>query len=465
MGQILFLIIAITFAIQIFREPGVKKLPWFFAGILFFPHTIELLQTPSLPFPRFMVLSLAIATIVEKGNCTIQFKSFPLKKSLLFLLIMFLCIGIFDERLSLFLKIYRPLYHFLESFSVVFLTYCHIKSLRDIRYIYNIIIIYFSFFAIYGISNFFTRQSEYFNFIVDVYGGRNFAESNMERGVDRFRITSFSWHAIVYGFLVYMALLMQAFMFATKRIIKYHKNLYLVIFLLLLVNLFLVNSRTPLFSFVIGAGIFLVFGASLKQKIKAASIGLILICSVFAYVPSATKLVNESIKTFSSKGSKLEGSSLEMREIQLAASVAVFNQNPLFGNGFAYIVEDLGYSSRKNERESSSDFAGFESYIYKLLIEQGLLGIIGNIVLFFSWIVWLLNVYKEVTWEGQKMVVLCISMILAYLFFITGTGDLNTFLVFMSIMGINTKFIIISKRLKLISSIRLNLINGGLYKI
>ena len=141
-------------------------------------------------------------------------------------------------------------------------------------------------------------------------------------------------------------------------------------------------------------------------------------------------------------------SSIEMREAQLAASIAVFNLSPIHGNGFEYISENLGFTRDKDTRTSDSDFAGFESYAYVLLIEQGLCGIVGNAVFFASLLFFQLRLYKKVTPFGKKLIVLNISILLTFLLFIFGTGDIGTFLFMNAIMGMNLKGIMLLRKPK-----------------
>jgi hypothetical protein len=440
-GQIFFTVLAVVFVFQIIRNRGVKKLPWFFAGILFFPPAVVILQTPFVPFYRLMVYSLLMVAIIEKGNFFYELYKFPLRNALLFLLLLLLIVGVFDPRLSLFLKVYRPFYYYVENFFIIFLVYYYIRDYKDLQYLYDKIVFFLFLFALYGISNFLTQQSEYYNFIVKVYGGRNFAESNMANGVDRFRITSFSWHAIYYGFLINMVVLMQIFVLNALQVKSIKKWLYLIILFLLLINLLLVNSRTPLFSLLAGVCIFITLGVSKSQKLKITFLATIILIFAVNFIPSASRLFNESINTFSDKGSKLEGSTLEMREVQLAASFIEFSKSPIVGNGFGYIVENLGYSSESDERSSDSDFYGFESYIYELLIEQGTAGITGNFILFIIISFFLIKSSFSDYSIVSKLAVSSLAMFASFLLFIFGTGDLGAFTFFMAILGINIKSI------------------------
>src|SRR5690606_33617822 len=132
----LFYLLAIFVSFQIFRRKGVDKVVWFFGGILFFPPTIILLENPLVSFPRFMIYTLLIATIFQLKHIDVMFRRFPLKGTLICVFLLLLSIGIMDDRLSLFHKIYRPLVYFIEKFLILFLTYLYLSSIKDLSRLY-----------------------------------------------------------------------------------------------------------------------------------------------------------------------------------------------------------------------------------------------------------------------------------------------------------------------------------------
>jgi hypothetical protein len=440
MGQAIFAAIALLFAIQIFRLKGVKKLPWFFGGILFFTSGIVLINTPSMPFPRFMTYLLLIVTIIQQKGMYSEFKNFPLKVPLIILLIAFLLIGLFDSRLNYFLTFYRPITYFLENFFIVFLTFVYIKTEKDALKIYDFLIKIFILMALYGFSNYITKQNEYNAYISTVYNTRNFANDYMITGIQRFRISSFTFHAIFYGFLLNIILLMEIFMF-TGTDMKKKKVLYSIIAGMLVINLMLVNSRTPLFSLFAGASVYVLFAINFTKKIVIIVASVVVGFAAIAILPNS-KIIDKTVAIMTGRPSEKEdGSSLQMRQEQLDASVRVFNQNPVFGNGFDYITENLGFSSDVNKHTSNKEFRGFESYYFTLLIEQGLCGIIADIIFFTVAITWLIRQYFKVNQFGRKVVVFTAAIIVSFLIFILGTGDLGSFPFFMGVFGINLKLI------------------------
>lgn len=444
MGQLLFIFIALLICVNIITQKGVKKLFWFFVGILFIPQSVVIISNPCTSFPRFLIIFFLIIFIFQNKQVKKQYENSPLYLPLNLVLFCLLLIGIFDSRIDLFTKIARPTYFFIENFSLVFLTYFYIKTLDDLKKIYNFIVICFIIFGSYGIINYLTGVSLYNSFIAEMYNSIDFGNLYTIMGDSRFRISSFAWHPIYYGLLLSLAILIVVFIYFEKKMQIYRAPIYIIILSLLAINLFFTNSRTPLIALIIGLIFFYLFALKLGNKIRVALICIFVIISVVSISPGSLKLIDESIDTFTSKGSKLEGSSVEMREVQMAASLLIFSKSPIFGNGFNYITEDLGFSSDIKNRKSDSNLAGFESYIYKLLIEQGSIGVFANLFFFTYLFIHLLKMRKKVGKVGKNLIFLSISMTITFLLFIIGTGDMGGFMVFMALLGVNLKGIQLS---------------------
>ena len=435
MGQILFFGIALLLVVQIFRQPGIKKLPWFFAGIMFFPLTVNIWPSPPISIPRLAVYSLFASTFFLHKDWYKEYKAFPLKSATFFLFIMLLLIGIFNP-VDLFSRFFVPIDLFIKNFLVVFLVYYHIKSVEDAKYMFKVILNFFIVFCIYGLSIFITKENQYYTLISNTFGSIDIPNYFMGY-LGRFRISSFAWHPIYYGFLLSIGIFLNIYFTFLQGDNKRMKWYNLILFLLLFSNLLLTNSRTPMIAFLGGAGILFLFGLNWRLKLQILIFGGIMGVATLATIPSASDLIVESINTFSDDGSEMEGSSLDMRITQMNASLNEFNKSPILGNGYGYIGRGLGYSADKSKSSSDEDFAGFESYSYKLLIEQGLAGMLGNLVFFISLFSFF---YKKSKKEDvEKISLLTISMLIVFLIFIFGTGDMGTFIICMSVIGINVK--------------------------
>lgn len=196
-------------------------------------------------------------------------------------------------------------------------------------------------------------------------------------------------------------------------------------------NLILANSRTPFLAFFIGLIAFILIALNINTKIKICILGIIISCILYN-VPLIHEKIGVTLDIFEEGGGDTKGSSLEMRSIQLFASYTEFLKKPITGHGFNYINENMGWDPVAENRTSDDDFQGFESYIYSLLIEQGLIGIITNIIFFISMIIYFFR--KSLKYKGTSG--LGLGILLMFLTFIIGTGTLGSWSITMGLLGL-----------------------------
>lgn len=439
-----FLFIAIFFSFNILIQKNSNRIIWFTIGLLFFPHSIAFSLEPYITFPRILIYSLLISFLIFEKRPFSLLKESPFGKSLTIVFILLLFVGLCDERLNLFLKIFRPITYYVENFFLLFIIYESIKTKEDYNKIIKVLLFSFFIMCIYGITNYITKSNPYNNIISNTYGTTNFAESYMDPSSYRFRINSFTWHPIYYGFILAIAIaitIIIIFYFSQKR----KKIFFLILLPLLIINLLLVNTRTPIAVLFVIIVVFFLLGLEFKRKLQFALLGVLVVIPSIMLYPNSTKIVNDTIDIFQNGGEGLKGSSVEMRYLQLAISYTIFNQKPVTGHGFNYITEGLGYSSNKLERTSNKNLFGFESYLFLLLIEQGILGIIANLVFFGALLAFFIKYTRSKIKTIKKMSILSISLLLGHIIFIVGTGSLLTFPFMMIIYGSQAKYIIISE--------------------
>ncbi len=441
MEGLLIQLFAFFIVFRMYKAEGVDRLAWFMFGILFISDNFVMFQAYPTTSSRFFIFFLFLIQLV-KSKFWVKVKYFPLKASISLILIGFLIIALFDSRLNLNLVkiLNRSLGYFFDNFFVMVLTFMLVRDINDFIKIYRIILFFFLAFGVYGFYNYVTGNNFYSAFVSHAFGFVDYAEVYTSGHDGRYRITSFTWHPIYYGFLLTIAILMNIFLLGNLSFKKTNKNLFIAILLISLINLFMVNSRTPFFAFLGGVAVYFIWGLELGKKIQIAFITIFVMNLAITFIPQVNEFVSNSFDTFSSRGSKLEGSSVELRNYQLASSVLIFNKSPITGNGFSYIEENLGFKGKVEDRASDSSFAGFESYLYKLLIEQGIVGMVTQLIFSIALILYLIRNYLLAKSSfAKRLAILTLGMFLSFLLFIFGTGDLGTFKVFMAILGINIK--------------------------
>jgi hypothetical protein len=145
-----------------------------------------------------------------------------------------------------------------------------------------------------------------------------------------------------------------------------------------------------------------------------------------------------------SSNQQLRGSSIEMRMGQLKGSLAFFGQNIFTGNGFFYIADTIGFHADSDLNKADEDMWGFESYIFELLIEQGIAGIIASVVFFGTVLYWLYR-QRKYSIEMKQAASLGIAITTCFLFFSFSTGTLGAWYISMFLLGVTMKRVLLMK--------------------
>lgn len=134
------------------------------------------------------------------------------------------------------------------------------------------------------------------------------------------------------------------------------------------------GSRSAIISAAISMIIFqfLISGFNLK-KMSITFLAIIFIGSCL----SNLSIFTDTIDAVITGGENSTGSSADMRFVQLSASVHWFLQSPIVGNGFHFVENYQGYSSK------IEDVMGSESVLFSILINSGIIGFIYWTFLFY----------------------------------------------------------------------------------
>ena len=136
-----------------------------------------------------------------------------------------------------------------------------------------------------------------------------------------------------------------------------------------------------------------------------------------------TYLYNMIISIFDSNNLNMGGSSVDLRMNQLAAATELFSRSPITGNGPQYL------SSLSEGSELRSAMLGSESYIFKLLIENGIIGLATNLYFF-------IGVFRIANKDHVRLkanMLKCITG--AFLLFSISTGTQGAWYVFLPILA------------------------------
>lgn len=420
------LLIAICFVVLSFiiKENGFKRFIWFLLGVSFFSMDIKIVNSPPLNAHLLFILGYIIS-LAYHGELMKSWKRFPMQTIMLVLFFTHLMIGLMDERLNLLSKISRPVFTFAQTYLCLLIGYTSFKKRSEWIKILNGMMIIFCVIGVYGLVTYFLKGNPYYDFV-----WTSFFDSN-EKGIwsevqtRGYRVCSTFNNPIPYGFV--MGVVAILLISQTRK----QTPTSILMFVIIISNLFLSNSRTSLLAIMLLLSIYVVLLLRYRSNAKyLASLLSLLLLSVAAYltVPVINTSVNNVIDIFTTGGSSTQGTTTELKQGQWFATLFYFQNSPFWGNGFSYFLEDISAKGFNN------DLYGLEGYIFKLLVEEGIIQAISVLIFFFLLFRYYLSRWNRV---NTKLVSFSLGMTGAFLFFIIATGTYgNIFLFIFSILGV-----------------------------
>lgn len=232
-------------------------------------------------------------------------------------------------------------------------------------------------------------------------------------------------HPITFGAALALVLLSCACVSLDKRRIgrRIFTNLSgIILVLCIVVAVMLAKSRSPLIILAV-AGLYTVMMSSFITSYIYIVTGAVLLSAAYFFIPGVEYAVLSIINIFdSSAGEAQHGSSLEMRQLQLAAAVRNFLDSPFAGNGLEATRNIISAGSEP-------DLYNSESLLFSVLINQGLLGLVAYIILFASLFVAILR-----SLPSKNTRAIMNGTVLAYLVFVLATGVMETMSLFLALM-------------------------------
>ena len=439
--DIFLILIALFFSYKIFRKKeGYKKLLWTIIGLIILNSNIIVLKYPvTMTTSRFLIFSLLISELWHFKDFTHEFKKFPAKNYIIFLVISILLITITDSRLSLFYRFYHPFCELTDQYFILFLGYYAITYIEDIQKMAKPILFTLIGITIYGIFTYITKSNPYGQFVIE-----NFMEEEsimmklkgLTGEEERFRVYSTFSYSFVYGYASSLLALFSIYIH-NKKIFR---KLAIIGIFAGLTGAFLCASRTVFLAMSFAFVIYFFFAYNMSKKISFAVISIFLGILIYSSVPIVSGYVDNALDVFITGGKSTAGSSFEMRNKQLMGATAYFANAPLFGNGYGYIDKELGWGDRENSILDENMY-GYESIIFLLLIEQGLAGLLSKFVFFFFLLIYCFRNLKT----DKHLATLGLSVMVLFLAFSIGTGALGTWPLTMLFMGIIMKTLELKK--------------------
>lgn len=237
------------------------------------------------------------------------------------------------------------------------LWYLYKPTKSNNKFLFSTLIIYGAILSLYGIQEAITAQNPFIQYMYNKgFIGVLQEDSYVRFGIYRAQSLTVwvsSFGTVCCFFLVF--LLSCAF----KGIIKFNKTVF-VVSILLLISVFITGTRSVM------AMTAVALCATLPYFYKKPFYIALFVALIAAFVVNNPEYINEIADSFINP-EDAGGSSVQMRQYQLAAALSYYYNSPIFGNGIDFI------NIVKNQ---SSDILGAESIIFKTLVDRGAIGMV-----------------------------------------------------------------------------------------
>ena len=430
MLQLLFTISTLLLVYCIIKNNDHSK-KWLIViiGSIFIHNSI---RVAGLSVHRILLYTLLFSEFYHFQRFRKEFKAFPLKRYIVLLIIGSIIIAFFDDRLNIVSKLYEPIRELTGSYFNVVLGYMCFRKVSDFKKIQTPLLLTLLIISIFGVFTWFIKNNVYNQIVIsNVIEDSNLVQKNLYKygaEASRFRVTSTFDSSFNYGFVSSLLAIFSFSLIITK--LKSNKYLTYISFIFGTFGVILSNSRTVLMALFISLLVFILVSMKFSKKVLIIISIAFLSLTTYYTIPAVNRSINNTIDLFSGTSNNIEGSSIEMRAIQFVGATNYFLQSPILGNGFKYIYNDLGWGEG-DKRKLDKDMYGFESIIYQLMIEQGIIGLLTHFLLFIS-----LTLFFRRHLKSEKVLAsLGISITLLFIIFAIGTGPLNAWPITMLFVG------------------------------
>lgn len=262
-----------------------------------------------------------------------------------------------------------------QTILYIWIGYKVLQNINVSKY-FNVICIASLLAGLYGICSYAISSNPYVSAMNLLYGGESDFSYFMEeiRGGLQGRTYGTMVHPLAWG--QFWNILM-----CLVWIFKYMLRKYIFISLIVVgcVNIVLCGSRAALVALLIFF-IFVLLSYGVKKLLLVIPLAYISVSALLMVIPQEMK--NSGLVSYIESGvffwdssysekAGIVGSDRTMRIVQLQKSIDIMSRNPIGGVGY-----DYQYYVLKTDHAIDSELYGLESIVFKLLVEQGLTGLI-----------------------------------------------------------------------------------------
>lgn len=286
----------------------------------------------------------------------------------------------------------------------------------------------------FGILNLITKHAVYIDWVLaGVDADSVFADAGAKFTYsDRFRVQAMYANPFDYGYACLMLFLYYWYLLKEKLI---KKNIFYIAAVCSIFGIFACGCRTLLACLIISILIFAIFGYNLKSKFKLALSGVFVLFAVALIMPENFNKQVDFLTSAFTDDKTVDGSSLSMRQTQLAAVMFYIQNDMAFGRGYDFFIEDLGWGGGR-KTAVDSDLQGLEGIYLNFLLERGIVGLVLY-TLFWIAIIWICYRIAKRT-KDKTTLAFNYSVIACYLAFANMTGELASAPITLLFVGLGT---------------------------
>ena len=399
-----------------------KKIAIMFIGCM----TLTLLK-PDLPFfkesTRFFIYMFFLSEIPHVYAILKEWWLSPLKYTFSFLLAAVLLAALFSPHINSL----DSLLSFLKSellfkYLAIGYSFVSFRNERNLKTLVRFSILPMIILTMVGVINLVEHRSFFVSEMMSYWSSNSINDVNEMAGdkftnLDRFRVQAMFFNPFDYGYICSLCLLLYVYAFNFKMINRYQ---FIGLISCCLFGILFCGCRTVIFCSISAVCIYYLLAFKIEKFVAYGLFSILLLITAYLYVP----IVNEKIEAMTTmftdtKGQNYNGSNIEARSIQLAATLSYIQDSPMFGRGVNFFNVDLGWSGGK-EMALDSRLLGLEGVYLYYLLERGFVGYILYLLVWLSIVTFLIQKKKH----NKKLSSLGISIWVTYVLFANMTGEL-----------------------------------------
>lgn len=445
MKLLLYITITVLFFYGIFGKADKKLVPLTIVLLCMEEKLYFLKDIPFFHSARMAVLTGVMACMLYSYKESLRaWLRFPMKSQLVVMLSVSFLISIFSVAITdLQHTITIPLFEFLGSYFLLFIFYMYARE-NTFRTLIPAVAVCAVLLTVAGIVNLVLGFNPYIlemGRAFDIFLYQDYINS-----YERFRVNSLFANPFDYG---YVCLTVNMLSIYCKRKGVIGPRMFALLMVCSLFGIVSCNCRTVIVAYVIGLSCYTFFSNKLGVFLKYSLAAVVLFALSYSFIEPVQTKTDQVLSIFSphdTRNALKSGSSLEMRTRQLEGSYEYFTQSPVVGNGYNFIGKELGSRRQFETGNLNKKMWGYESVIFRLLIERGIVGILAYVFLYGGLFIYMFRNLKY----DRPLAGLGIAILADYLFFAVATGELSSVPITLAFTGIIIKQIEL-KKLRLIA--------------